>query len=168
MRPFRFSFLLQKKKKKDVAHPPEGLVYRDASAAANKVAPVKSLRQAMLQIVLAGQPELDRKLDQPNLRQLKQRIVLRCMLRPFNIHETAEYINSRLEKAGMPNQTVFRDELIREIHIRSQGRSNTRIAIRADGNTRSRWGNTHLLHHTPGKACSVSITYTSCWMRSVV
>ena len=34
----------------------------------------------LLQIVLAGQPELDRKLDAPNLRQLKQRIVLRCNL----------------------------------------------------------------------------------------
>src|SRR3974390_1930888 len=64
----------------------------------------------LLQIVLAGQPELDRKLDQPNLRQLKQRIVLRCSLRPFRIQETAEYIGSRLKKAGMPEQTVFLDE----------------------------------------------------------
>jgi general secretion pathway protein A len=75
----------------------------------------------LLQIILAGQPELDRKLDQPNLRQLKQRIVLRCSLRPFRLQETVEYINSRLEKAGMPGQTVFPDELIREIHLRSQG-----------------------------------------------
>jgi len=75
----------------------------------------------LLQIILAGQPELDRKLDQPNLRQLKQRIVLRCMLRPLRIQETSEYINSRLEKAGMPNQTVLPEELIREIHVRSQG-----------------------------------------------
>ena len=36
----------------------------------------------LLQIVLAGQPELDRKLDAPNLRQLKQRIVLRCSVTP--------------------------------------------------------------------------------------
>ena len=38
----------------------------------------------LLQIVLAGQPELDRKLDAPNLRQLKQRVVLRYELRAFN------------------------------------------------------------------------------------
>ena len=75
----------------------------------------------LLQIILAGQPELDRKLDAPNLRQLKQRIVLRCQLKPFRTQETLEYINSRLEKAGMPNQTFFPDDLIRELHLRSQG-----------------------------------------------
>ncbi len=75
----------------------------------------------LLQIILAGQPELDRKLDAPNLRQLKQRIVLRCSLKPFRFQETLEYINSRLDRAGMPNQTFFTDELVRELHLRSQG-----------------------------------------------
>src|SRR6185312_15005872 len=54
----------------------------------------------MLQIILAGQPELDRKLDAPNLRQLKQRVVLRCALEPFTLRDAVEYIESRLEKAG--------------------------------------------------------------------
>jgi len=75
----------------------------------------------LLQIVLAGQPELDRKLDAPNLRQLKQRIVLRCGLSPFQPADTEAYIRVRLEKAGMPDQTVFSPALIREIHARSQG-----------------------------------------------
>lgn len=75
----------------------------------------------LLQIVLAGQPELDRKLDAPNLRQLKQRIVLRCSLTPFSLAESNEYICSRLKKAGMPDQTVFPDEVLKEIHLRSQG-----------------------------------------------
>ncbi len=75
----------------------------------------------LLQIVLAGQPELDRKLDAPNLRQLKQRIVLRCSLAPFQPSDTEAYIRARLEKAGMPDQTVFSTELMREIHLRSQG-----------------------------------------------
>ncbi|MGJ5815543.1 ExeA family protein [Paludibaculum fermentans] len=75
----------------------------------------------LLQIVLAGQPELDRKLDAPNLRQLKQRIVLRCTLAPFGLAEAAEYINSRLRKAGMPDQEVFSEEVIKEVHLRSQG-----------------------------------------------
>ncbi len=75
----------------------------------------------LMQIVLAGQPEFDRKLDAPNLRQLKQRIVLRCMLEPFSIADATEYINSRLTKAGMKDQTVFPPELIAEIHTRSQG-----------------------------------------------
>ncbi|HTM11949.1 MAG TPA: AAA family ATPase, partial [Bryobacteraceae bacterium] len=75
----------------------------------------------LLQIILAGQPELDRKLDAPNLRQLKQRIVLRCNLRAFTLRDAVEYIQSRLEKAGMPNQTVFSEELMAEIHLRAQG-----------------------------------------------
>jgi general secretion pathway protein A len=75
----------------------------------------------LLQIILAGQPELDRKLDAPNLRQLKQRIVLRCNLRPFTLRDAVEYIQTRMEKAGMPNQLVFAEELMAEIHLRAQG-----------------------------------------------
>ncbi len=75
----------------------------------------------LLQIILSGQPELDRKLDAPNLRQLKQRIVLRCNLQPFTLRDAVEYIESRLEKAGMPDQDVFSEELMAEIHVRAQG-----------------------------------------------
>ncbi len=75
----------------------------------------------LLQIILSGQPELDRKLDAPNLRQLKQRVVLRCNLQPFTLRDAVEYMESRLAKAGMPNQTVFSEELMAEIHIRAQG-----------------------------------------------
>ncbi len=75
----------------------------------------------LLQIILAGQPELDRKLDAPNLRQLKQRIVLRCNLQPFTLRDAVDYIQSRLERAGMPDQTVFSEELMAEIHLRAQG-----------------------------------------------
>ncbi|MBI4891803.1 MAG: AAA family ATPase [Acidobacteria bacterium] len=75
----------------------------------------------LLQIVLAGQPELDHKLDAPNLRQLKQRIVLRCSLTPFSLAECEEYISSRLKKAGMPEQNVFPETVLKEIHLRSQG-----------------------------------------------
>jgi general secretion pathway protein A len=75
----------------------------------------------LLQVILAGQPEFDRKLDAPNLRQLKQRVVLRYSLRPFQEIETVEYIQNRLEKAGMPDQQVFPPDLLSEIHLRSQG-----------------------------------------------
>ncbi|MEP6960825.1 MAG: AAA family ATPase [Acidobacteriota bacterium] len=75
----------------------------------------------LLQIILAGQPELDRKLDAPNLRQLKQRIVLRCNLQPFTLRDAVDYIHSRLEHAGMPDQTVFSEEMLGEIHLRAQG-----------------------------------------------
>ena len=75
----------------------------------------------LLQIILSGQPELDRKLDAPNLRQLKQRIVLRCNLQPFTLRDAVEYMESRLIKAGMSDQTVFSEELMAEIHLRAQG-----------------------------------------------
>src|ERR1700732_2881992 len=61
----------------------------------------------LLQIVLSGQPELDRKLDAPNLRQLKQRVVLRCNLTPFALREAVEYIDSRMARVGMADQKVF-------------------------------------------------------------
>jgi general secretion pathway protein A len=82
---------------------------------------LENRRGKLLQIVLAGQPEFDRKLDAPSLRQLKQRIALRCLLKPFREAETYEYISTRLAKAGMPDQTVFPPEVISEIHLRAQG-----------------------------------------------
>ena len=75
----------------------------------------------MLQIILSGQPELDRKLEEREYRQLKQRIALRSHLRPFTGPETARYIASRLACAGMPDQTVFQPEVLAEIHRRTQG-----------------------------------------------
>lgn len=75
----------------------------------------------LIQVIMSGQPEFDEKLDSPSLRQLKQRIVLRTHLEPFNESDTAQYINSRLAKAGLPNQAVFDQPLMHEIHIRTQG-----------------------------------------------
>ncbi len=75
----------------------------------------------LLQIILSGQPELDRKLDAPNLRQLKQRIVLRCSLNPLSPEESAAYIETRLARAGMVNQTVFPPELLEEVYKRARG-----------------------------------------------
>jgi general secretion pathway protein A len=82
---------------------------------------LENRRGKLIQIILAGQPELDRKLDAPNLRQLKQRIVLRCSLNPFSETDSSEYINTRLALAGMPDQTVFTIELLHEIHTRTGG-----------------------------------------------
>ena len=75
----------------------------------------------LLQIILSGQPELDRKLDAPNLRQLKQRVVLRCNLNPLEPDEAVGYIDTRLARAGMPDQTIFSSELLEEIYKRSRG-----------------------------------------------
>jgi general secretion pathway protein A len=75
----------------------------------------------LLQIILAGQPELDRKLDASNLRQLKQRIVLRCTLEALSPDEVAAYVETRLARAGMPNQDIFSPELLEEVYKRSRG-----------------------------------------------
>src|SRR5579875_355641 len=75
----------------------------------------------LLQIILAGQPELDRKLDAPNLRQLKQRIVLRCSLNPLTREEAHQYIDARMTKAGMTGQTIFSPEVLEEVYKRSRG-----------------------------------------------
>jgi general secretion pathway protein A len=75
----------------------------------------------LLQIILAGQQELERKLENPEFRQLKQRIALRCTLRGFELPETLAYVQSRMSRAGLKDQTIIEEKLIEEIHIRSQG-----------------------------------------------
>src|SRR5579883_2607997 len=82
---------------------------------------LENRRGKLLQIILSGQPELDRKLDAPNMRQLKQRVVLRCTLNPLTPEETAAYVGTRMARAGMPNQRVFSPEMLEEIHHRARG-----------------------------------------------
>ena len=61
-----------------------------------------------LQIVLTGQPELREVLNDPDLRQLKQRIALRCVIKPLpNVEETDRYITSRLLVAGAERTEIF-------------------------------------------------------------
>jgi general secretion pathway protein A len=82
---------------------------------------LENRRGKMLQILLVGQPELDRKLEAPDFRQLKQRVALRCMLQPFQLEETLDYIDSRMTRAGLKKQAVFPLDILREIHYRTQG-----------------------------------------------
>jgi general secretion pathway protein A len=82
---------------------------------------LETRRGKMIQIILSGQPELDRKLEEPTYRQLKQRIALRCHLKPFTPPETGQYIASRLARAGMREQSVFSHMVLNEIHRRTQG-----------------------------------------------
>jgi general secretion pathway protein A len=82
---------------------------------------LETRRGKMMQIILSGQPELDRKLEEREYRQLKQRIALRCHLRPFTALETSQYIASRLRRSGMHEQTVFPADVLVEVHRRTQG-----------------------------------------------
>ena len=75
-----------------------------------------------LQIVLTGQPELRGVLNNPDLRQLKQRIALRCVIKPLpNVEETDRYITSRLLVAGAERTDVFSPEAVDYIFRCSDG-----------------------------------------------
>jgi general secretion pathway protein A len=83
---------------------------------------LESQSSKLLQIALVGQPELGSRLDSPSLRQLNQRIALRCELRPLTLEQTAEYIKWRLARAGANGEApLFRPEAMAEIHENSQG-----------------------------------------------
>jgi general secretion pathway protein A len=77
--------------------------------------------QKLLQIVLMGQPELERKLDQPELRQLKQRVALRCRLDPLPSNEVGEYISARLKAVGYSRKDLFHASAVEKIAAHSRG-----------------------------------------------
>jgi general secretion pathway protein A len=77
--------------------------------------------QKLLQIVLMGQPELERKLDQPELRQLKQRVALRCRLDPLPSNEVGEYIAARLKAVGYSRKDLFHASAVEKIAAHSRG-----------------------------------------------
>lgn len=84
---------------------------------------LETSQHKLLQIVLVGQPELDCKLDLPQLRQLKQRISLRCELEPLRLEEVRGYIHRRLELAGANSHAaaIFPEETIGAVHEFSRG-----------------------------------------------
>jgi general secretion pathway protein A len=75
----------------------------------------------LLVLVLAGQPELAARLEHTTLRQLKQRIALRCELAPFELSDTAAYIASRIRTAGGVVSRIFTREAVEAIHQSSGG-----------------------------------------------
>jgi len=75
----------------------------------------------LIQIILAGQPELETILRQRNLRQLNQRIAVRYKLRPMDRLETGEYIKHRIEIAGATGSVSFSEAAIFLIHLYSRG-----------------------------------------------
>ncbi len=70
----------------------------------------------LLQIVLCGQPELQRRLEMPDLRQLRQRITVRYHLRPLSEQETGQYIGHRLKTAGWTGGELFKHDAIHAVH----------------------------------------------------
>ena len=77
--------------------------------------------EKLLQIVLSGQPELEEKLKLPQLRQLRQRIMLRCKTSVLSKEQTHEYVLERLRIAGAADDSIFSTGAIDAVHIYSLG-----------------------------------------------
>src|SRR5271165_3317096 len=77
--------------------------------------------EKLLQIVLSGQPELEERLRLPELRQLRQRIMLRCKTSQLTKEETREYISARLKTAGATFESIFSPQALDAIHLYSMG-----------------------------------------------
>jgi type II secretory pathway predicted ATPase ExeA len=72
-------------------------------------------------VALVGQPELAARLNETQLRQLKQRVALRCELAPLDLRDTAAYIAARVRVAGGNADTLFTRDAVIAIHEHSRG-----------------------------------------------
>ena len=82
---------------------------------------LENARGKLVQIVLAGQPELEEKLRRPELRALRQRIMVRCRLPLLSLEETQDYIASRLLGAGGSGAQTFPPETVQTIYSYARG-----------------------------------------------
>jgi general secretion pathway protein A len=87
--------------------------------------------EKLVSLVLAGQPELADRLEEPRFQALKQRVALRCELAPFNLAESAAYIGGRLRIAGGDPAKIFTRDAVTAIHEASRGIART-ISIICD------------------------------------
>jgi type II secretory pathway predicted ATPase ExeA len=82
---------------------------------------LETATEKLLQIVLSGQPELETLINQTALRQLRQRITLRCRMVPLSLEETQGYISERLRIAGAEGEPVFNSDAIEVVFRYSRG-----------------------------------------------
>jgi general secretion pathway protein A len=85
------------------------------------LANIETATAKLLPIVLAGQPQLAERLNDPDLKQLKQRVALRCDLQPLTLPETIAYIARRVRIAGGESSQLFTREALELIHECSKG-----------------------------------------------
>jgi len=95
------------------------------------LANIETDNEKLLSVIIAGQPELAVRLNDRSLRQFKQRVALRCELRPLTAQETATYIVGRIRAAGGVAAEVFTRQAVTLMHERSQGLPRT-ISVIAD------------------------------------
>jgi hypothetical protein len=81
----------------------------------------ETANEKLLQIVLSGQPELEEKLRDPRLRQLRQRITMRCRTQPLSFEEMTGYIKERLRIGGANGTPIFSPEAIEAVYKYSRG-----------------------------------------------
>ena len=82
---------------------------------------LETATRKLLQIVLVGQPELEEKLRRRDLRQLDQRIGIRCYLTPLTRKDTARYVEHRLRVAGLPGALPFTHAALGRVYRWSGG-----------------------------------------------
>jgi general secretion pathway protein A len=82
---------------------------------------IESDSEKLLPVILVGQPELADRLNEYELRQLKQRVALRCHLAPLTLQETGSYIATRVSLAGGDPAQSFTREAVLELYRRSRG-----------------------------------------------
>jgi general secretion pathway protein A len=85
------------------------------------LANIETADEKLLPLVLAGQPELAVRLEDSALRQLKQRVALRCEVTPFDFPETGAYVAHRIRMAGGTPSKLFTREAVAAIHEHSHG-----------------------------------------------
>ncbi len=95
------------------------------------LANIETNEEKLLSVIIAGQPELSGRLNDDSLRQLKQRVALRCELGVLSLAETAAYLAGRIRAAGGVGAQVFTREAVTLIHERSNGIPRT-INVLAD------------------------------------
>jgi general secretion pathway protein A len=92
---------------------------------------IETSDEKLLSLVLAGQPELADKLNHASMRQLKQRVALRCELRPLTLQEAVAYVAGRIRAAGGTASKIFTREAVVLMHERSKGVPRT-LSVLAD------------------------------------
>jgi type II secretory pathway predicted ATPase ExeA len=85
------------------------------------LANIETNDQKLLSVIIAGQPELVGRLNEPALRQFKQRVSLRCELRSLTLDETARYLDGRVKSAGGAGADVFTRDSVALIHQHAHG-----------------------------------------------
>jgi len=95
------------------------------------LANIETNDEKLLSVIIAGQPELAVRLNDRALRQFKQRVALRCELKPLTSQETAAYVVGRIRAAGGVAAEVFTRQAVTMMHERAQGLPRT-ISVIAD------------------------------------